>query len=111
MSRNETLAGTGWDYLVVGAGSAGCTVANRLAASGKHSVLLLEAGPDNRSWMFWVPSAPGIRGWSQYDWGYTSLADPTRGGKSEGWPRGRVLGGSSSINGMNHVRGAAHDFD
>ena len=73
-------------------------------------MLLLEAGPSNRSLIIKVPSAAGYFSIKQFDWDYRSAPDPTRGGKSEHWIRGRVVGGSSSINGMNYVRGGAEDF-
>lgn len=98
-----------WDYIIVGAGSAGCALADELVRSGK-TVLVLEAGGWDRS-----PSvkffASVRRAMARYDWGYQSQPDPTRNGVSEKWIRGRVLGGSSTINGMIYVRGSAADFD
>jgi choline dehydrogenase len=99
-----------WDYIVIGAGSGGCAVANRLSEGGRNRILLLEAGPHNRSMLFKAPAGVGLFKISRYDWGYHSRPDPTRNDRSEYWPRGRVLGGSSSINGMNYVRGSAGDF-
>lgn len=99
-----------WDYLIVGAGSAGCALAYELVTSGRNSVLLLEAGGDDRSPNIKIPALVGNAG-EKFGWDYTSQPDPTRGGATEKWRRGRVLGGSSSINGMVYVRGAAHDFD
>jgi len=100
-----------WDYIVIGAGSAGCAVANRLSEDARNRTLLLEAGPHNRSMLFKAPAGVGLFKISRYDWGYHSRPDPTRNDRSEYWPRGRVMGGTSSINGMNYVRGSAGDFD
>jgi choline dehydrogenase len=98
-----------WDYIVVGAGSGGCALAHELVRSGK-TVLVVEAGGWDRSISTKLFS--GIfRAMARYDWGYRSQPDPSRNGASENWVRGRVLGGSSTINGMLYVRGAADDFD
>ncbi len=99
-----------WDYIVVGAGSAGCAVAYESAKAGK-TVLVLEAGGSDRSPWIKVPLA--ARGaWAPTRiGGYRSQADPTRNGTIEPWYRGRVLGGTSSINGMIYVRGDSGDFD
>ena len=101
-----------WDYIVVGAGSAGCAVANRLSANPGTRVLLLEAGGLDRSLYIRMPAAI-IRaiGNPRLDWCYRAEPDPSRNGRVDLWPAGKTLGGSSSINGMLYVRGAAGDFD
>jgi choline dehydrogenase len=101
-----------FDYVVVGAGSAGCVLADRLTGDGKHSVLLLEYGGSDRSILVQMPSALSIpMGMEQYDWRYYSEPEPGLGGRRLHTPRGKVLGGSSSINGLVYVRGNAQDFD
>lgn len=101
-----------FDYVIVGAGSAGCALANRLSVDPSISVLLLEAGPPDRSPYIHVPAAIiKAVGNPALDWCHLGEPDPSRGGKVDLWPAGRVLGGSSSINGMLHVRGAPQDFD
>jgi len=100
-----------WDYIIIGAGSAGCALAWQLAqGGGEPRILVLEAGGSDRSPYIKVPLGQ-IRAITRYDWGYRSQPDPSRGGTSEAWLRGKVLGGSSSINGMLYVKGAATDFD
>jgi len=101
-----------FDYIVVGAGSAGCLMANRLTKDGRNSVLLLEAGGSDR-WI-WIHIPVGYAytvGNSLYDWCFNTEAEGQMAGRSIAIPRGRVLGGSSSINGMFQVRGQAADFD
>lgn len=101
-----------WDYIVVGAGSAGCVLANRLSADPALRVLLLESGPVDRSPYLHVPAALiKAVGNPRYDWCLLADPDKSRNGKVDLWPAGRVLGGSSSINGMLFVRGAREDFD
>jgi choline dehydrogenase len=100
------------DYVIIGAGSAGCVLANRLSANGRHSVLLLEAGPrDTNPWIH-VPLGYGkLFATASVNWMYQSEPEPELNGRSVYTPRGKVLGGSSSINGLVHVRGQREDFD
>jgi len=101
-----------FDYIVVGAGSAGCVVASRLSAGGRHKVLLVEAGPwDHRFWIQ-VPIGYGKTFYDgRYNWKYQTEPDPGLAARPSYWPRGKVIGGSSSINAMVYVRGQAEDFD
>ena len=102
----------GYDYIIVGAGSAGCVLANRLTACGKYRVLLVEAGGSDRYPMISMPSALSHAMRSErFNWRYKSEPEPYLNQRSLNCPRGKVLGGSSSINGMAFVRGHACDFD
>ena len=100
------------DYIIVGAGSAGCVLANRLSADSGCSVLLIEAGGKDRNPLFQLPMLMGRLFHSGiYNWRYHTEPVPSLGGRSLYWPRGKVLGGSSTINGMVYVRGNRHDYD
>jgi choline dehydrogenase len=101
-----------FDYIVVGAGSAGCVLANRLTASGRHRVLLLEAGGEDRNIWIHVPIGYAkLFADAKHNWLYSSEPEPELGGRSIIQPRGKVMGGSSSINGLLYIRGQAEDFD
>ncbi|WP_417423244.1 GMC family oxidoreductase [Hoeflea sp.] len=100
------------DFIIVGAGSSGCVMAERLSASGRHKVLLLEAGGDDRRFFVQMPLGYGKTFFDKrVNWMYRAEPDPGLAGNVDHWPRGRVLGGSSSINAMVWVRGARADFD
>jgi len=100
------------DFVIVGSGSAGSAMAYRLSEDGKHSVIVIEYGGTDFGPLIQMPSALSIPlNMSRYDWGYSSEPEPHLGGRVLATPRGKVLGGSSSINGMVYVRGHAHDFD
>ncbi|MGZ3259218.1 MAG: GMC family oxidoreductase, partial [Croceibacterium sp.] len=101
-----------FDYVIVGAGSAGCVVANRLSADPAKRVVLVEAGGECRHPLIdmpltWMQAAAAPR----FGWGYESEPDPNLDGRTQPIPRGKVLGGSSSINGTMYIRGAAADYD
>jgi len=101
-----------YDYIVVGAGAAGCVVAERLSADPSNRVLVLDAGRERRSPLLGIPAAETIlMGKPKYDWCYTTEPDETIDGRAVAIPRGRVLGGSNAINGMIFVRGQREDFD
>ena len=103
---------TTFDYIIVGAGSAGCVLANRLSADGRTSVLLLEAGPrDTDPWIH-IPLGYGkLFAKRAVNWSYESEPEPELNGRKIFTPRGKVLGGSSSINGLVYIRGQREDFD
>ena len=101
-----------FDFIIVGAGSAGCVLAERLSASGRHRVLILEAGGSDAR--FWIRTPIGYgRTFADpaVNWRYQTEPIPGLGGRTMYWPRGRVLGGSSSINALVYCRGMPADFD
>jgi choline dehydrogenase len=101
-----------FDYVIVGAGSAGCVLANRLSADGRNSVLLLEAGPRDTNLWIHVPLGYGrLFKEKSVNWMYQTEPEPELNGRSVFQPRGKVLGGSSSINGLLYVRGQHEDYD
>jgi choline dehydrogenase len=101
-----------FDYVIVGAGSAGCVLANRLTEDGGATVLVLERGGSDSSVLIQMPSALSIpMNMAKYNWGYESEPEPQLNGRRINCPRGKVLGGSSSINGLVYIRGNAMDFD
>ena len=111
MNASRTHSDT-FDYIIVGAGSAGCVLANRLSTDPSNRVLLLEAGGrDINPWIHVPVGYFKTMHNPNTDWCYKAEADPGLCGRSLDWPRGKVLGGSSSINGLLYIRGQAEDFD
>ena len=101
-----------YDYIIAGAGSAGCVLANRLSEDGRTTVLLLEAGPEDKSPFIHMPAgvAQLLRS-PAFNWQFDTEAEPNMQNRELYWPRGKVLGGSSSINGIVYIRGHASDYD
>ena len=111
-ASNRSSEALEFDYVIVGAGSAGCVLANRLSADGKNSVLLLEAGPKDTNLWIHVPLGYGkLFKEKTVNWMYQTEPEPGLDGRTVFQPRGKVLGGSSSINGLLYVRGQHEDYD
>ena len=101
-----------FDYIIIGAGSAGCVLANRLSANPKHSVCLIEAGPPDYSPWIHLPIGYGKTMWDpSVNWKFHTEPDPEMNNRPIYWPRGKCLGGSSSINGLIFIRGQKEDYD
>jgi choline dehydrogenase len=100
-----------YDYVIIGAGSAGCVLASRLSENPSTRVLLLEAGPPDDADEIHIPAALNLLFQSTYDWDFHTEPQPRAAGRSVYWPRGRMLGGSSSMNAMIYIRGSRHDYD
>jgi choline dehydrogenase len=112
VSNPGASADSHFDYVIVGGGSAGCVLAARLSEDRAARVLLLEAGPRDNSWRVAMPAAVGsLLSSERFNWNYVSDPEPWLDGRRLTHPRGRVLGGSSSINGMVYIRGHAGDYD
>ena len=101
-----------FDYVIIGAGSAGCVLADRLSANGKHQVAVVEAGPpDDFIWTH-IPLGYGKTFFDKrLNWAFTTESDPGLGNRPDYWPRGKVLGGSSAINAMVWIRGDRLDYE
>jgi len=104
---------TEFDFIIAGAGSAGCVLANRLSADSANKLLLLEAGPKDNSVLVRMPAGVGslLNKANKYNWGFETEGVAALNNRKDFWPRGKGLGGSSSINGMVYIRGHARDYD
>jgi choline dehydrogenase len=112
LPMSSRIEGGTYDYVIVGAGSSGCVLANRLSADPGKRVLLLEAGgSDNYHWVHIPVGYLYCMGNPRTDWGYRTAGEPGLNGRSLAYPRGKVMGGCSSINGMIYMRGQAADYD
>lgn len=106
------MVGAEYDFVIVGAGSSGCVLANRLSADGNKSIAVVEAGPRDSSFWIHLPIGYGRTMWDpKVNWKFQTEPEPQMGGRQVYWPRGRVLGGSSSINGLIVIRGQKQDYD
>src|SRR5215475_13106074 len=100
------------DYVIIGAGSAGCVLANRLSADGGHRVVLLEAGPDSDRFYVNMPAAAQkVMDNPELNWRHLAEPDPSANDRRIFWHAGKMLGGGSAINGMVYIRGARQDYD
>jgi choline dehydrogenase len=105
------MSEAGYDYVIVGAGSAGSVLANRLSADPQTKVLLLEAGGSDRSIYVRMPAGIANLSGPKFNWGYETVPQPALKGRRLYWPRGKLLGGSSSVNAMVYMRGQPQDYD